>query len=88
MWAFDGRAGVREVGRLEQGWAPGMQVFGRVLGVTGVGHKQELMPDCRDAIGSVCGGWGVGAGRRPRASKGLEVADRGWPEQPGPTRSP
>lgn len=61
-----------EVGRLEEGWAPGMQVFGRVLGVTGVGHKQELMPDCRDAIGSG-GEWGL----RPRASEGLEVADRG-----------
>lgn len=31
LWAFDSRAGGCEVGRLEQGWAPGLQLFGRVL---------------------------------------------------------
>lgn len=52
------------MGRIEEGWAPGMQVFGRVLGVTGIGHKQELMPDCRDAIGSG-GEWGLEGDQEP-----------------------
>lgn len=52
LWVFDSRAGVCEVGRPEQGWAPGMQVFGRVVDVMGLGHNQELTIDlqgyCRE----------------------------------------
>jgi hypothetical protein len=68
---------------MERGWAPGTRVFGRVRGVMGVGDSQESITDCRDVIGSGVGWGGVQAGRRTGASKGLEVADRGWGHDQG-----
>lgn len=45
------RTGVCEVGRLGHGWAPGMQLPGRVMGVMGVGANNRVQGYHRE------GGW-------------------------------